>query len=194
MMTTKIRSSVRRARENRFPTTRARVREACFRASRPARCVVTAPRSDRTVDVVAAAASRHVLARLDEANLCPVDDDIALAVRLYHASIGDFAAFAAPSLSTPRRPQLSRARRRRRPRPRVRTRRRSRRRFRPRRVRLSPRARARLVASLTRALRNERYEKIASVTKTERARFRHSSTPSARARERHAGRGRASDV
>ena len=64
-----------------------------FRASRFARCVVTAPRSDRTVDVVAAAASRHVLARLDEANLCPVDDDIALAVRLYHASIGDFAAF-----------------------------------------------------------------------------------------------------
>ena len=43
--------------------------------------------------VVAAAASRHVLARLDEANLCAVDDDIALAVRLYHASAGDFAAF-----------------------------------------------------------------------------------------------------
>ena len=64
-----------------------------FRASRFARCVVTAPRSDRTVDVVAAAASRHVLARLDEANLCAVDDDIALAVRLYHASAGDFAAF-----------------------------------------------------------------------------------------------------
>ena len=140
MMTTKIRSSVRRARK-----TASRRRGRAFAKSRVGLCAFRprevrrpAPRSDRTVDVVAAAASRHVLARLDEANLCPVDDDIALAVRLYHASIGDFERFAAPSsldsASTSTLPRSTSSP----PRPRVRTRRRSRRRFRPRRVRRRP--------------------------------------------------------
>jgi hypothetical protein len=58
-----------------------------LRASRFARCVVSAPRSDRPIDVIIAAASRHVAARLREAHLrLDDDDDIALAVRLYHAS------------------------------------------------------------------------------------------------------------